>query len=265
MSMVDDLIRPNESPYFAMYKLGLAGCSIEEIVDRAMRICLPLREKDIENWKAGRFRRQMSDDGDVDLNPFRKVEATSLRGTVTGKPFDQSMLDDFALFPDEWIGTSDRFFPCTSENKPMSKWGWKRGFTPMLYDYASARAISPCGWVGQNMLGQRMVVMDIDGVGHGCRDEQVIAFGNLFRDKTMCMEDPAKPGSFHLYFSTDRLIPVRHFPWAKLDLIGNNVNAAAYLKNKVSNGLPMAQLDDRTWKMLMDYQLFRKNQRKDVL
>jgi hypothetical protein len=74
----------------------------------------------------------------------------------------------------------------------------------------------------------------------------------------LTLEDPAKPGSFHLYFKTDRLIPVRHFPWAKLDLMGNAVNAAVYFKNKVGNGLPMMQLDERVWQAMMNYQIERK-------
>jgi hypothetical protein len=110
------------------------------------------------------------------------------------------------------------------------------------------------------MLYQKFVVFDIDGRGHGEDDLKVIAFGNQFRETTFTMEDPAKPGSFHLYFETDRLIPVRHFPWAKLDLMGNAVNAAVYLKNKKSNGLPLRKLDEEVWQSLVDYQRDRKEE-----
>ena len=140
----------------------------------------------------------------------------------------------------------------------MQKWGWSKDYTPELYTRADARALSPCGWVGQNMLYQRFIVMDIDGRGHGADDLEVIAFGELFKDETFTMEDPMKPGSFHLYFKTDRLIPVRHFPWAKLDLMGNAVNAAVYFKNKQWNGVPMAQLTEEIWQMMMAYQRGRK-------
>ena len=86
----------------------------------------------------------------------------------------------------------------------------------------------------------------------------MIEFGNMFKNDTFTMEDPAKPGSFHLYFSTDRLFPVKHFPWAKLDFMGNAVNAAVYLKDKKWNGLPMMEFDENVWAVMMDYQINRK-------
>ena len=145
----------------------------------------------------------------------------------------------------------------------MQKWGWGKKedgsiFEPELRVRADAKALSPCGWVGQNMLYQRFIVMDIDGRGHGQDDLQVIEFGNLFKDETFSVEDPMKPGSFHLYFETDRLIPVRHFTWAKLDLMGNAVNAAVYFKNKIGNEVPMMKLDDEVWNLMMEYQKGRK-------
>lgn len=140
----------------------------------------------------------------------------------------------------------------------MIQWGWKPNFEPNLMLRKDAEAISPVHWVGQNMLYQNFIVMDIDGVGHGTRDEAVITFGSMFREMTMTLEDPAKPGSFHLYFMTDRLIPVKHFPHAKLDLMGNAVNAAVYFKNKVSNGMSPAMLTSQVWDAMQRYQVSRK-------
>lgn len=108
------------------------------------------------------------------------------------------------------------------------------------------------------MLYQNFIVMDIDGVGHGIKDEQVITFGSQFREMTMTLEDPMKQGSFHLYFMTNRLVPVKHFPHAKLDLMGNAVNAAVYFKNKVSNGIPAAELTPQIWDAMQRYQVSRK-------
>ena len=45
----------------------------------------------------------------------------------------------------------------------MQKWGWSKDYTPELYTRADARALSPCGWVGQNMLYQRFIVLDANG------------------------------------------------------------------------------------------------------
>lgn len=250
--LIEDMFRPNQSPYFAMFRAGKCGIPIEKIVDWLTRIGIPVRAKDIENWQAGMFHYQMK------IDPSFKPQIN--KTTETGVPVNDAKLSDFPMFPQSWVGTDKRFFPCTTDNRPMQKWGWSQDYTPQLYDMASAKALSPCGWVGQNMLYQRFIVMDIDGHGHGEDDPYVIAFGNIFRDKTMCMEDPAKPGSFHLYFSTDRILPVRHFPWAKLDFMGNAVNAAVYLKNKVSNGLPMMQLTEEVWQQLQSYQKYRKEQ-----
>lgn len=262
--MLADFIRPGESPYFGMYKAGYYGIDFEDAAARAAQCGVLVRQKDVESWKDGAFKYQMKRTRTAGkLNPIGMDAVASIEGrhapaTETGVPFDSSSLSDFPRYPESWVSTERRFFPCTIDNRPMQKWGWSRDFTPQLLDYASARALSPCGWVGQNMLYQRFVVLDIDGRGHGEDDPWVIAFGNMFRDTTMCMEDPAKPGSFHLYFETDRIIPVRHFPHAKLDLMGNAVNAAVYLKNKVSNGLPMQRLDDEVWRQMLSYQRYRK-------
>lgn len=245
-----ELFAPNQSPYFNMFKAGFRGIPIENVVARLTQIGIPVRSKDIQAWQDGYFKYQMKQDPSF-TPPVRQI-------TETGVVFEEAKLSDFPMFPQSWQGTERRFFPCTNDNRPMQKWGWSKDFTPQLYDYASAKALSPCGWVGQNMLYQRFIVLDIDGRGHGDDDLQVIQFGEQFKQMTMCMEDPAKLGSFHLYFSTDRLIPVKHFPYAKLDLMGNAVNAAVYLKNKVSNGLPMAQLTEDIWQAVMAYQKGRK-------
>lgn len=238
------------SPYFGMYWAGYYGIDLDECVAKCRRNGIPLRTKDIQSYKDGMFRRGMG--------AIIKSDGMSIREMQAGVAFRDMKLEDFPMLPVGWHGTERRFFPCTKDNKPMQKWGWSRDFNPELYTMPDARALSPCGWVGQNMLYQRFVVFDIDGRGHGEDDLEVIAFGNRFRDTTFTMEDPAKPGSFHLYFETDRLIPVRHFPWAKLDLMGNAVNAAVYLKNKKSNGLPLRKLDDGIWQALQDYTQRRK-------
>ena len=244
------------SPYYGMYHCGYYGVPIEDCIAKCQRNGIALRKKDIQSYNDGVFKRGI---GEIVQNG-RIVNVANIE---PGMPFDQMRLSDFPLFPKGWVGTERRFFPCTQDNRPMQKWGWSKKpdgsvFVPELYTRADAKALSPCGWVGQNMLYQRFIVLDIDGRGHGVDDDRVIAFGSQFRDHTFTVEDPAKPGSFHLYFETDRLIPVRHFTWAKLDLMGNAVNAAVYFKNKVGNGLPMLKLNDDIWQAMMEYQRGRK-------
>ena len=239
------------SPYYGMYHCGYYGVPFEDCVAKCQRNGILIRKKDVQSYQDGQFKRG--------INTLPAEQVAKVREQLIGKPFDTMKLCDFPKMPIGWKGTNRRFFPCTPENKPMQKWGWSKEYSPELYIKADAKALSPCGWVGQNLLYQKFIVMDIDGRGHGCDDQQVIDFGNMFRDDTFTMEDPAKPGSFHLYFETDRLIPVRHFPWAKLDLMGNAVNAAVYLKNKQSNGLPMMKLTEEIWQIMIEYQKERKD------
>jgi len=241
------------SPYFGMFWAGYYGIDLDTCIDKCRRNGIPLRNKDIRSYQDGAFKRGVG-------HIMTSQGVQNIADMQAAKPFNDMTLEDFPLLPVGWTGADKRFFPCTMDNKPMQKWGWSREYMPTLYIEADAKALSPCGWVGQNMLYQKFIVLDIDGRGHGADDQQVIEFGNQFRNTTKTMEDPAKPGSFHLYFETDRLIPVRHFPWAKLDLMGNSVNAAVYIKNKKSNGLPMRKLDGNIWQAMMYYQIDRKEQ-----
>lgn len=271
---LDEILPAGQSPYFGMFRAGRLGYTIEEVTSHCTMKGIPLRAKDIQSWQDGAFKNQVSQaifeqrlaenrrTPGSRINPTNKVgqmpvNLPSLR--LASQPsFDTVRLTDLPLLPKGWKGCERRFFPCTADNRPMMQWGWRPGFEPNLMLRVDAAAISPVHWVGQNMLYQNFIVMDIDGVGHGVRDEQVIAFGSQFREMTMTLEDPMKQGSFHLYFMTDRLIPVKHFPHAKLDLMGNAVNAAVYFKNKVSNGIPAAELTPQIWDAMQRYQVSRK-------
>ena len=244
------------SPYYGMFHCGYYGVPIEDCIAKCQRNGIVLRKKDLQSYNDGVFKRGM---GNIIVN--NKI--VNLVNVRPGIPFEDMKLSDFPMLPAGWVGSERRFFPCTQDNKPMQAWGWKKKddgtvVIPELYTKGDAKALSPCGWVGQNMLYQRFIVVDIDGRGHGTDDISTIMFGNIFKDKTFCTEDPKKPGSFHLYFETDRLIPVRHFPWAKIDLMGNAVNAAVYFKNKVGNGMPMMKLDQNIWRSIIVYQQKRK-------
>lgn len=275
---LDAILPTGQSPYFGMFKAGRVGYSIEEVTAHCTRLGIPLRAKDIQSWQDGAFKHQVSQTMFEDrlsearskpgayLNPTNKVGKVQYEGLPSLRlayqpDFDTTKLDDLPRLPKGWRGCERRFFPCTSDNKPMMPWGWKPGFTPNLMLRADAEVLSPVGWIGHNLLYQNFIVMDIDGVGHGTADERVISFGNQFRDMTMTLEDPRKRGSFHLYFMTDRLVPVKHFGWAKLDLMGNAVNAAVYFKNKVSNGIPPMMLNDSIWDAMQRYQQSRKEEK----
>lgn len=251
--LLDDMFHPGESPYFKMHSAGKCGIPLDKVIEKVTSLGIPIRAKDIEAWQDGAFKYQAS------LDPSFVIPKKQY--TSTGVGLEEAKLSDFPMYPQSWVPPKKRFFPCTEDNRPMQKWGWSKEYHPILHDYQTARSLSPVNWVGQNMLYQRFIVLDIDGRGHGEEDLQSITWGSQFRNSTLCLEDPTKPGSFHLYFSTDRIIPVRHFPWAKIDLMGNAVNAAVYLKNKQHNGLSMMQLTEQVWQSLMSYQQQRKGER----
>jgi len=272
---LDEILPPGQSPYFGMFRAGVLGYPIEEVTAHCTVNGIPLRAKDIQSWQDGAFKNQVRQalfeqrlaDGrrrpGSHINPTDKVghvrvgNLPSLR--LAGQPaFDTVRLQDLPRLPTGWRGCERRFFPCTSDNRPMMPWGWRPGFEPNLMLRRDAEALSPVRWVGFNNLYQPMVVFDIDGVGHGTIDEQVIRFGNQFRGKTMIVEDPKKVGSFHIYFRTDRLVPVKHFPHAKLDLMGNAVNAAVYMKDKKWDGVEPIELTPQIWDLMQAYQSGRK-------
>lgn len=250
---LSELFYPGESPYMNMYVAGLKGIPLEE-VESYLHLCgIPIRTKDVNQWSRGFAKSYKQQDLEYNLNPVVFIPDPPQPGIEAYK------LSDFPMYPANWDPPRQRFFPCSAENSPLTKWGWKKGEPkPELYTYETAKSLSPCGWVGQNMLYQRFIVLDIDGVGHGSVDQATINFGNMFKYSTLTTEDPEKEGSFHLYFRTNRIIPVKHFPHAKIDLMGNAVNAAVYFKNKQSNHLPMLDLTEEIWSTIITYQLSRK-------
>lgn len=253
------LFAKDETPYFAMFRSGTLGVPLSECIQRMEEVGLPSpREKDIRSWKEGNWDYQVAQERQSDrsiLNPILHPQFE--RRT----PILEMKLSEFEKWPSGWGETYRRWFPCNEQGMPMQRWGYAEEYTPKLYDRETAQALSPTGWVGQNMIYQPFIVLDIDGVDHGERDDQVIEFGTRWRDYTETWENPAKPGSFHLYLSTSHMIPIAHFTYAKLDLMGNQKNAAVYTKDKVPNGVPRAELTEEIWEDLKRYVLMRKQQR----
>lgn len=250
---LDRLFFPGESPYLAMFQAGVLAIPLEDVLNKLASVGIQPREKDIANWANGYYR------GHVQT----RIESNPLNPKLIRifDDFETKKLSEYPQYPIQWTPPSKRFIPCNQEGKPMVAWGYKENFTPQLYTREEALEISPCNWIGQNMLYQRFIVVDIDGTGHGVTDESTIRFGEYFKQYTLTFEDPNKPGSFHLYFHTDRIVPVKHFPHAKIDMMGNAVNAAVYFKNKQPNGKQMAELTDEIFEAIKAYQKKRKELR----
>lgn len=242
-----------ESPYFAMYRCGLNGIPLDEVCEYCRQLGIAIREKDVRNYNDGSFKRSFAKPTS-NFNPHlvKKTAATKVLTT---------RLEDFKTLPDGWRGTDKRWFPCSWENKPMQKWGYSKEYVPTLYDRDTAIALSDCGYVGQNMYAQTFIVIDIDGEGHGVVDEETIRWGEKYRNITECWSHPSKPGSFHLYFNTCKIIPISHFPYAHIDLMGNQTNAAVYTKIKQSNGINRMMLTKDIWKDFQSYISKRREER----
>lgn len=256
-----ELFQAGQSPYFNMYKAGLYGYTADEVTGYCMSIGIPLRKKDMQNFAEGKYRHDLREAEYLrqkTVDPLFAEVNLSITKPIVRCEEVITRLSDYPLLPNGWKGNRYRFFPCSEQNKPMEPWGYTKEYTPRLYTIDQAKQLSPIGWVGQNLLYQPFIVIDIDGRGHGEDDVQTIEFGRWISQGTMVMEDPSKPGSFHVYFRTNRLLPIRHFQHAKIDFMGNATNAAVYLKNKLSNGLQPLELTDRIWDALMEYQKERK-------
>lgn len=251
--------QPGESPYFKMYGAGCNGIPIEACIQRLTLIGVPYRSKDIKAWENG-YAKYLGErrDNIVGFDPLIQKD----REISVGEKMLSMSLSDFDYYPPNYQGTNNKWFPCTAANQSMIKyWGYKENYVPPLTDYATAYQMSECGYVAQNLYHQPMIVIDIDGVGHGETDQRTIDFGNRYRNLTETWEDQRKPGSFHLHFYTDKCIPIGHYLYAKIDLMGNKTNAAVYAKTKVPNGIPKAILTDDIWRELTDYLKMRLAER----
>lgn len=248
MADVRGLFIPNTSPYFSMFRAGCLDIPYKDCIRECERLGIPLRTKDKQAWDDGQWKWKMKNQSSI-LNPVVRPPTSST------KIISHDMkLEEFDVWPQGWSGTPRRWFPADeSGSMPLIRWGYKDGFVPELYDRDTAIAIAPNGMVGQNLYAQPFIVIDIDGVGHGEEDPQVIEFGRQFSSYTETWENPEKKGSFHLYFATDRRIPIAHYNYAKLDLMGNATNAAVYTKRKKSNGIPRAPLTEEVWSLLKAY------------
>lgn len=257
MSTWKHLFTSNESPYISMFRAGCMGIPIEECICLCDQLVIPLRAKDIEAWKDGYWKFELRTSKSI-LNP--KLKPLTNSDTII-----RTKLNEFEQWPSGWIGTDLRWFPCSGENIPLQKWGYnpETNQKPILYDRPTAQALSEVGWVAQNLYAQPFIVIDIDGVGHGETDFKVMQFGDKFRKITEVWEDPNKIGSFHLYFNTQYQIPIGHYNYAKLDLMGNQTNTAVYTKNKVSNGIERATLTEDIWIELQEYVKGRKVKRTE--
>lgn len=253
-----------QSIYLWMYRKGLAM----EPLDRVLA-CLELaghevREKDVRNYWNGWYRRVLY--GSAPVGSLLRTEHGRAPQAYDGYPEHP-----FLGLPE----IANRWVPCNRDNRPMVRWG--EGCMTL----ADARAMRGCEYVAENLRGTRLMVIDVDGDHGGTLDVDALRFFARWRDETCChdkrrlvldatedeqydLSTMALPTSYHLTFTTDRVIPTMHFPAAHVDVIGNQRNSLRYFKDKLWNGLPPTPMDAETWDDIFDWIEGRTNGNVDA-
>lgn len=252
------LALPDGSPYFWMYEQGLKHIPYAEI-ELAFRLAgRTIREKDTSNYWNGWYHSDLYG-SDFVLRGERKAPASN--------SFLEMGLEDYPLHP--YLGQPEitkRWVPCNSDSKPMIKWG-----TGCL-ELVDAKAYSNQEYVGENLHGCKMIVIDCDGDHSLPLDMDAIGSLWQWSNHTHTISKPKlvseyegyegtylmMPASFHLTFAVDRLIPTMHFPYASMDIIGNAGNSIRYWKNKTWNGAMPMMMTPEIWESLKSYVRRRK-------
>lgn len=243
-----------ESIYLWMYRQGLSMRPLSEVLAEAVMAGHDVRQKDVRNYWNGWYRHDLY---------FSGRDATSII-----MPSASSGVPSYDSLPDSpYLGMPEitcRYVPCSEENRPLIKWG--RGCLSMV----DAVSWPGCHYLAENLRGTRLVVIDVDGDHGGGLDVETLRFFAYWRDETCCHDKPdlvldhvppecydlsvkALPTSYHLTFTTTKVIPTMHFTRAHVDVIGNQRNSLRYFKNKSFNGIPPMPMDSETWGRIFDY------------
>jgi len=263
--MVDLNISLDESIYMDMYTWGLKHIDIAIIETQCKLIGKPIRKKDYDNYWRGYYRSYFREDGGYWKSLMR------LNGNFSANQTRRMMQDywDYPLNPlDRMPDVKEKWVPCSSNNKPLIPW------SKYCLRFEEAVAYKNQVYLGENMRGQRLVVIDCDG-DHNENDLDLETIYFLwqysFKTHTLVKQKylyeyggyenvlERVPASFHLTFTTNRVIPSMHFPWCHIDILGNENNQLRYWKTKQWNGkLPM-QMDDIIWNEIKEYVERRKD------
>lgn len=256
---------PGESIYLWMYRQGLSMRPLDEVVAEALMGGHDIRQKDIRNYWNGWYRHDLYFGGGA----MGRVAMPSMGRQV---PSYDSLPDNPYLGQPE---ISCRYVPCNKDNRPMVKWG--RGCMSMV----DAIAWPGCTYLAENLVGTRLMVIDVDGDHGGGLDVETLSFFAYWRDETCCHDKPdlvldhvppecydlsvkSLPTSYHLTFTTTKVVPTMHFPRAHVDVIGNKRNSLRYFKNKSFNGIPPMPMTEDTWNRMFDYVERRQNEHVDA-
>ena len=242
-----------ESIYLWMYRTGLSMEPLDRVLAALSLAGHEVRDKDLRNYWNGYYRRLLYGRPGFD----RMLSVPQSQRVMAYHDYPEHPLDGMPEVANRWV-------PCSEENRPLIRWG--QGCLAL----SDARAMRGCAYVAENLRGTRLMVVDVDGDHGGSLDVEVLRFFARWRDETCChdkrrlvldattyeqydLATMALPTSYHLTFSTDRVIPTMHFPSAHVDIVGNQRNSLRYFKDKLWNGLPPMPMTDETWDAMFEF------------
>lgn len=249
---------PGESIYMWMYRQGLRGRALPDVVMDCMFSGHAIRPKDLRNYWNGWYRQDMHSGGRSAC-----IAPDSLLGRSPG-PWESYPEHPYKGKPEY----QNCFVPCSAENKPLVK--WSKGTMSL----ADAKAWPGSVYLAENMRGAQRIVIDIDGDHGDSLDLDIIRFFDRYRGITCCHEKreivfdwfcdhedgwagdlhtAELPVSYHLTFGVDRVVPTMHFSKAHVDIIGNARNSLRYFKDKRYNGLPPLMMTPEIWEEITDF------------
>lgn len=246
---------PNDSIYFWMYEQGLKHTDLHRIELSCLQAGKPIRPKDYENYWNGYHRSDLYlGPGKEDIFMLKRArEHVSESKSFESLGYFEYPVHPYAGMPE----VSNRWVPCSNDNKPMIK--WSQGCMTM----SDCVAYPGQKYLAENLKGTQMIVIDCDGNHGDPWDYETIEFLSKFQYKTHCIWKPTPieweiSPSFHLAFHVDRIIPTMHFPYAHIDIVGNRRNSLRYWKDKKWNSMQPASMTPEIWDELRDYIKYRR-------
>ena len=262
-----DIEVPQGSVYLQMYKWGLRHVPLEDIDAACMRAGKQLRKKDVQNYWNGYHNSNLYGDIDMCDEPFKLVRT---RIVPPGESFLKMDYDELPDHPydDGVLEMEKRYVPCGASNKPLIQ--WSQG----CLTYDDALAYSNQVYMAENLRGTHLIVIDCDG-DHDDNNldlETIMFLWLRFSDMTHTLKKQKRicdyrgyersgltiPASFHLTFSTNKMIPKIPCPEAHIDILGNQNNQLRYFKTKTWNGLKPVPMTPEIWDKVREYITYRK-------
>lgn len=251
---------PDTSIYNWMYVQGLKHVPLVDIERGCRLVGKEIRKKDYENYWNGWYNSTLytrSEDGKEDMWTLRR-KANEPKASFFDLSYEDYEDNPLLGMPE----IVNRYVPCNAQNKPLDK--WKQG----CWSLVDARCFPRCVYLAENLKGTNLIVFDCDGDHEpGKLDGESIAFFSHYRDMTHCLSKPksiceyegyehtgmTEPASFHLTFTTEKIIPTKHFLRSHVDLLGNQKNQLRYFKNKKWNGLQPIPMTPEIWEEIKGY------------